>query len=413
MRIVNLGAHATLALLVVRFLSWRGVQLIGALLGGLFVFVSPVGIANVAGNDTISMTLATLFGSLGMWSLRPENDRVDTPSQARALAFFAAALLSKESAFGYLPILMGLSTFGSVVIERRRLMGMRTSMSVLSFLLVAILMWSWRRHLGADMPDLSGRGQMQLGSNLLINLAELWGVAVTPVPTTLIYQGVVLHRWLWPALGALGACVILVILVLGNRSQKERRAAMFYLATGSVVLGPVLLLKHVGEGYAYSILPFIGILFGTACANLVAGRWGVSRLVVAGVVLLALGETSRWDATAMAANGRAATSLMNQFVQQVGTLPEDGTLVCINPASKEPSYSVYRMSGFSLIDHEPDVRYLLTGRADVKVFWLLDHGFTPNEARYRPPLPCTGCIFITVIDDTVIARTKDPRGTSR
>lgn len=388
--LLNLVCHVLVALLVTRVLRGMGAGHAAAGLGGGYVIVSQLACSAVGGNDTISLTMSVLFGSVSLWWMsglgRP-------PRPGVSCVAFALALLSKESALGYLPLLSALAwrTGRGLAVRppwaRLALIGAPTA--------ITLLYLGWRSHVGASTPLFHADPRMQLGANIPRNLAQLGLAALVPVPTTWIYTGATLHRWLWPALGALSAVLLATFLAVGVRSGIGRGRAWVWGLAGLVSIAPTLPLRHVSELYAYSLVPVLGVLFGLAAGSVVeradrlARRLGACSLLV--VVLGGNALSSRWDASAMNRNGEYSGRLLERILGRIRAMPHRSTLVLVDPKLDAPNYSEFQMKGFRGAALSPEQFFRLTGRRDVAV---------RNTSHFDPfPADLPGPAVFTVLED--------------
>lgn len=382
--LVNLALHVALAVWVTRALLALGVSRAGAVLGGVYLGVSQLGASAVGGNDTLSLTLGTLAGSAALFWLAPLRDGPARP--AAAAAAFAVSLLAKESSLGYLPVL-GLLLWVQLRAEPRKAAGWSLALAVIAFAYLRL-----RAHAGGTLPDLGSGEQMSVGWNVARNAGLLALAAVIPLPTTPIFLGAAAREWAWPVAGGLSAAAVVAFLCWGmTRARKLHWLAAFAAAAG-VSLGPVLLLHHVSELYAYSVLPFVALPFGWSAGALVTRNASGPRRVTASVLIAFVLCANAWaqheDARGMRRSGDAAAALMPQLLARLASLPPGGVAVLVDPPGQPTNYSVFRVTGFRGVALTGRQLREMTGRPDVSVRFV--------EAGAPLPGPCVGCVFLTL-----------------
>lgn len=384
--LLNLGLHSALAVLVVRALLSFGASRLSAVLGGQYLTVSQLAASAVGGNDTISLTLATLAGSGALLLMRPFSSGADSRPGLAAMAF-GVALLAKESSLGYLPLLAVLAwlhwagSAGGV----RKAVGWSACFAV-----VALLYLAARANAGGFVPDLATGEHMRIGGNVPFNAALLGLAAVVPLPTTKIFVGLAEHARLWPAAGALSALAMVAFPIWGMARAGKLHWVAGFAAAALVLLGPVLLLNHVSELYAYGVLPFTAVLFGCSAGTLLT-RGRAERIAAGAFATLVLSSNAfatHQNAVGMARSGELAGALIPQVLEKLRDLPPGGAVVLIDPPLAVPNYSVFQMTGFRGVLLSGRQIHEMTGRTDVRLLGV--------ESGDPLPDPCAGCVFLTL-----------------
>jgi hypothetical protein len=385
--LLNLALHAGLAVAVLRTLLALGAPLRAAVLGGAYLTVSQLAGATVGGNDTISLTGATLAGSVAVFLASPLA-RPGVGPRALALVLLVVALLSKESALGYLPLVVlaaGLRfTREPNGLAKAALFAGCAVALTLAYLAV-------RAQSGGGVPDLEHGQQMRIGPNVFRNVALLAVAAVIPLRTTWVFVGMAQGRWLWPVLGVLSAVAVASFIVWGLPRGRRLLLVAIGIGAAGIVLSPTLLLLHISELYAYAILPFTALAFGWSANALLDStqRWlrhGVAAF--AGLALASNAWALHADSRGMAQSGALADKLMPQVLERMHQLPSGGTLVLVDPPDSEIHYSGFHLTGFKTVALAPREVPEVTGRGDVHQLWV--------RAGAGLPQPCELCTYVTL-----------------
>jgi hypothetical protein len=396
--LVNLGAHAALAVVVLRALESLGAPRTGAWIGGLYLTVSQLAASSVGGNDTISLTLATLAGSVALFAMSPLARRARGFPLA-AVAAYVLALLSKESSLGYLPLLCLLAWLRFRSADR----GARKA-ALVAVCLVAItaVYLAVRASAGGTLPDFAAGDQMRVGGNLPRNAALLGVAAVVPIPTTWIYLGAVTGRWLWPIAGGISALAVVAFVFAGLARAGRLTAGALWLGASATLLAPVLSLVHVSELYAYAALPFTALVFGWSAGSLLdSPRLRPWAAAFVAFVLVSNGWAAHQDAVGLARSGAISGQLMPELIQQLNALPPGGSLVEVERPPDGPTYSGFQSSGFALVTLTYRQIHDMTGRSDVQVLRV--------SAGEPLPDPCAACVFVTLSsDDRLVPLERGP-----
>jgi len=270
--------HLALALLVRAVARDLGLGDAAAWLAALWLLVAQVAVMAVASGDTLSQQCAALGVTATAW----QADRFLRSGQRRALALVglaaALALWGKESGLAVVPVA------GVVVVAHGRDATRRGR--TLAVLLVvgalAGLYWLCRAQVVASLPQLGSADYgFELGLNIPLNLANLWGASLSPVSTVAMVRWMQLGpRWAF-GLAALPAVALMVAIAVAWRGRRPLLTAVLCLAAAALL--PTALLHHVSELYAYQALPWLALLAGGTLAA-APRRWRaglVALLVVA------------------------------------------------------------------------------------------------------------------------------------
>lgn len=378
---VALGLHLTLALTVRALGRDLGLSDAAAWLAALWLLFAQVAVMAVASGDTLSQQLAALGVTVAGW----QTQRYVRDGHRRALLWAglaaAVALWGKESGLAVVPVV------GVIALAHGRsaTAAPRAWASVALVLGLAVLYGLCRARVVSSLPQLGTSGYgFQLGLNIPLNLANLWGACLSPVST------VAMVRWmqLGPA-WAFGLSLLPATAMLAGMAGvwHHRRAALAILAAlATVSLLPTALLHHVSELYAYQALPWVALLVGGMLAALPT-RW---RLGLVLVLLVAHGAAVQGKLTAMRANGERTASYLAELQPLLPTVPAGGRVCLVDGRGGRWRYAVFVLPGFRVFEYALDGLPIVLGRRDLQ-FELRGAGDVP------PPAP--GQLVVTLSAD--------------
>ncbi len=378
LHVLNLIVHAGLVVLCVRILAGLRAPKYAPFLASAWLVTSQSNAAALGGNDTLSLVLGTLTGTMAAWWLCPLKP-LPARNRTGALLLYTVALFSKESSLGYLPVLIGLTGLGVVRGVDRPATAVRWSMA---FLMATVLFMTLRQSLGAELPG-SGTRPFAIGPHVVTNSVMIHFSALTPISTLEQFSGAMERRFLWPAAGMAGAWAVVLIIVTGLGREGRLIRLLMLVAAGECVIAPVLFQRRVSELYGYALLPLVAMAFGWAAAS-VLDRARTSRIRAALVALLAVvflcqSQAQVQKAQGMARSGEMATVQMRNLLSLAEDLPPRAALILVEPEHDRPEYSVYRMTGFRLTPPEEIER--LSSRRDIVVRYAGEP--VPGEDRAR------------------------------
>jgi hypothetical protein len=411
--LAQITLHALLSWLVFVRMRRLGLPAAGAALGSLFMLLSQANVEAVAGNDTLSQVLGTLWGVASLWLLEQSlagsegagGAALRSGSSSRfaaSLLCFALALLSKETSLAFLP--MALLVFWTRRRETLRSPGgrMRTGLQAGGFLALSILFLGIRGWIGLAAPSPGGGSPgWDLGWLLLRNTGLLLaGSLLTGSSVRLCIAFA--HRD--PAV-LFAISLGTALFCLGVLAGLRRRPAPEWTREGCFALMaffPAVLLHHVSELYTYNAMPFVAVLAGAGLGELLErrGRLPIRRaalLLLVGLLFLVHGEAVRSKVEMMKDNGERAALLLRQMEPFLKEIPPHGELVLLNPPSAEVEYSVFLMNGFHLFKSGWFQIQRLAGRSDFQI-----------RAARRSDWPGT-----PTAPDAVVLALDSPRGTIR
>jgi hypothetical protein len=374
--VLTLLLHVGTVAVVYEGSRWIGASRVQAVVATVLMAVAQINAAAVLGNDTLSQVGSTLFGylSLRCYGQAVSGRRAVRTAYAGALTALAVALLFKESAFAFAPllVLVDVATAPSGWGTQASLTGRAKRLAPVLALAAGYLLL--RSAAGAMSPGFgSGPYQLALGGNVIRN-AVLFGAAATSViPTPQVAEWAQTGQWAHVAAAGVGSLGLVTAVGWGVYRSGRGRTAAVLLAVSLASLAPVLALNDVSELYVYSAMPPLCIL-----AALAAGPWlhaappgqraAVAALLLGVAVSQAVGV--RHKAALMDATGKRTQAVLKQIAETAAAAPDDARL-CLQDASPPTAdadttaYSVYRMPGaLPLIFAEPVVRHLAS-RPDV------------------------------------------------
>ncbi|HEY1214394.1 MAG TPA: hypothetical protein VGE93_12240, partial [Bryobacteraceae bacterium] len=147
---------------------------------------------------------------------------------------------------------------------------------------------------------------------------------------------------------------------------------------------PTFLLEHVSELYVYNAVPFVALIMGVGFGAI--WRWNNSGRAVAGILigLFLIGQTlaSRQKAALMTLNGNRAAQVISAIDGYVRQLPPHSKVDLIRAATNAPTYSVFVLNGFDVLDYGNIKLGAVLGRPDVRIDIVEEdqaRGLTAND----------------------------------
>ncbi len=365
LRIFNLIAHA-----IVCWITWHlalrlGLSKLSAFIAAGFVAVSQLAGTAVLMNDSPSQIQSTIAGLISLIAAfeysRSENRRY----LFVILGGIILGFLSKETFVGWIIPIVGLI---SLRYDGTR-WHMKSVRSVLSVTVPIILLFAVYIlfHSSIGLPNGKfgmDRYDLRIGLNIPFNIAQLLFAALLPISTVWVYIAIA-HRAIGTEIAA-GLSVALVgsIALIGFSRLRNVWIVVVLGAIGS--MSPVIFLNHVGELYAYSLLPFVALGCAAGCESLMRSKRGM-RFVVAFLVLgIALNLWSVFSKQSMMlAEGKLHGTLLSQLQTIASRLPNKSRLYLVNPVHSGDEYSVFLARGFHLFEAGEDAVGNPIGRNDI------------------------------------------------
>lgn len=374
--LLSLSAHAGLCCAVLGAGQRLGFRRFENGVACLFMLVAQVGAPAVLGNDTMSQSASVFFGglsTLALYSAWLERSReriwpVSGKWLTVSVISFAISLFLKETALGFLVVAVLL--IGVIALEERSWAArLKTAIGLsLPYGGAALLYLVARLHAGGAMSQ-SGSYRIQVGVNILRNLAEFSIAALGPMSTVNGATAVALHRAPELIAGALGWVLIVTTMLMGIGLSHRRLPALWLLAAAVAALFPSYLLTHISELYLYNAIPFLALAFAIGVGGLWnRGMWGrLAALVCTGLLIGGHIYADRQKAQLMALNGRRAGVIYAAITRSLPAVPPDGRILLVNPPDRVPEYSVFLLKGFDVVDLGNLRIGPIFGRPDVRV----------------------------------------------
>jgi len=400
--IAGIFSHLLLVAIIYSFALRLGFKKIQATLAAAFFLFSQANVHPVTSNDTLSQVWSALFGFLSIYFLYnylnpatlPDLSQRQKPSAFfssllrttyyplltgfLSLLAFAMALLSKEAAIAFLPIIFSFIIFYPSLLATAKSEGRmyerlkQVFIQIAPYLLIAVLYLLIRANFSSMPPSFGpGRYQFHLGLNILQNFAQLLFAMFVPISSVTAFVTLASREWL----GFLAtACVTIILFALTVwGASRAKNGGLMRLLGASAILAffPIILLNHVSELHVYNIMPFVAIILGVAFGEI----WEICKinkvLRVIFIAIIALLFASNIYAVEaklalMKQSGERTTFIMAQLGIYASNLPQGAEVFLLNPPAKEIEYSVFITRGFNILENTDDVRRLLD-RADLKM----------------------------------------------
>jgi hypothetical protein len=382
-QLTQIGMHALLAWFIFIFILKKRFTFAQATIGSVFFLLSQANAMAVLSNDTLSQIGSTFFGWVSMFSIYLFLENRKSPEGGRqkeskyhiyyiaSIAAFLFTLLSKETGISFFLLIAALTLIYATKMGKD---GRRKQflLDILPFLIVLFLFLVIRSVVAKAQPHFgSDRYALHFGSNVVINLIELFALAFIPASSvdfiTSILQRHIISMFLFFCSGS-----ILIILTFYNLTKKNNHNLTLLLFGFSVIaLFPTFILNHISELYVYNAMPVISILTGLGLGRLyeATNRATTRRAVILclfAVLLISHVSALRSKAYLMKENGKRATELLNQIKPFLPNIPLDGMLVLVNPSPTDIEYSVFKINGFNVLSRSRRIQQL-SNRYDIKV----------------------------------------------
>lgn len=371
-----IASHALFAGLAGLALARLGASLTAAAIGAIVVLASQAAAMAVLGNDTLSQLWCALFGSaatLAAWEARGPRRRSFT---VLAVSLFALALLSKEAALGFLPVLALVAGWParshdtSPATHSFAPPGGWLRWAVFVGLLVGVTAaFLLIRNQVGGLSLAGSRYRPALGLSTLTHVAQLLAAAITPTSSVRTYLAWSSHDRAGLAFAVGAGLVWLAFLSMSMIAGRFRARAAGVALAMLVALGPYALLSHVSELYAYVLLGFLGVIAGLAFES--ASRAGAAprlgaTLLVAGWLALQLPAVAEKIAFAVR-NGAQVAPLEAAARPHLVLAPRDAGVWLVDDDDRSPRYSVFLMPGLGPLNFGEAWLEREVGREDLRV----------------------------------------------
>jgi hypothetical protein len=373
-----LACHAGLVCVVIaaaRALRFGLVETVTAAAAMLFAQVTAPA---VLGNDTLSQSASAFLGCLSAFLLwRGQKAGV------LSVLCYGAGLFFKETGLGFLLVLgvLAASLVWKETAWKRR--AKRVTVLLVPYAFVTVLYFVGR-HLAGGMMATHGRYGMHIGLNVVRNLVSFGLAATSPVSTVTCAIALATHNKALLILTFLSTALIVAVAAAGVWKSQRLLLAGFLTLLAIASLFPTFLLEHVSELYAYNAIPFVTLILGMGLGAIWRGN-NLSRALAASVIAVFLtghALAARQKAALMTLNGHRAAQMLTAINSYVRELPPNSQIDLIRAATNAPSYSVFVLNGFDVLEYGDIELGAILGRPDVRIY-VVDEDqtrrLTPND----------------------------------
>ncbi len=357
--LLALACHAGLVCLVLAAARLMRLGAVETTVAGAAMFFAQVTAPAVIGNDTLSQSASAFFGCLSVFLLWQRGT-----AGFLSVLFYGCSLFFKETAFGYLlatGILILYFTFPGRNIKRAFLLltpyGLMTAVYFLA------------RHKAGGMLATHGRYGMHLGLNIVRNFVSFALAAFSPISTITSALALATHHRAVLFFSIVAAGSIIFATLAGVFLSRRWRLICWMTILAIVSLFPTFLLEHVSELYVYNAIPFLALVIGIAFGAI--WRWNsTGRIAAPGLILLlVVGQTAavRQKSELMALNGRRAAQMIAGINSYLQNMPAGSEIDLVRTATAEPTYSVFVLHGFDVLDYGNIKLAAVLGRPDMRI----------------------------------------------
>ncbi len=387
-RVFNIIMHSLVCWLTWHLALRLGISQRGAAIAAGFVAVSQLAGTAVLMNDSPSQIISTAAGLIALIAAFEYARSDDRRYLLVILGGIILGFLSKETFVGWaIPIVavIGLRYDGSR-------WHMRSFRSIVSLVVPVVLLFAGYILFHASLGLPSGkfgaeRYDLRLGSNILINVAQMFFAAFLPESTVWVYLAIAHKAIAIEIAASVSVAIVAAIAIAGFVRLRKVWMVCVFGAIGS--MSPVIFLNHVGELYAYSLLPFVALGFAAGCEILMLTRrasLAVAALVVVGACLNIWSVFSKQSM--MLAEGKLEATLLPKLQAIVARLPTHSRLYLVNPVQNGDDYSVFLARGFHLFEAGEIAVSVPIGRNDVVTEIIEEHELD-SILHVRPGVPVT------------------------
>lgn len=384
--LLHIALHAWLMLAVLkitRIIRYSNTQkaLVLTMLG-----LSQVPVMAIASNDTLSMIGSVAFGVYAIFLMLKYLLGYRRIQLLLSVLCLMVALLFKESAVAFFPILLALMVWH----YRAEKGAKRKYLSVIIVLASVLSIYMLSRSLaGASLPIIGdGTYAFAFGMNVLVNGLQLFVATFIPVATPQVFtwyqEGAILQL----ALSTIMILVFISMLMWSFIDHKPQQKIMLvWLLCFFLSFIPVVFMGHVSELYAYALLPFAalfsGALLGKAMVALGQKNnilW-MAFLVIYGFLHFTAIQSK---IQSMRENGALAQDIREALLPKLAALPKHQKVYLVYQ-NQNTSYSVFNMSGFEVLKHGEAGIKRLVKRPDLYLEVVDEKGLmnrSADDAKY-------------------------------
>jgi hypothetical protein len=240
---------------------------------------------------------------------------------------------------------------------------------------------------------------VRFGLNVLVNVAQLAFAAVIPTSTVTGYFTITAGTAFEKALLILATGAVVGVAGYGLWHCREHRRLLGVVALFALMgMLPAALINRVSELYVYNSFPFFAVLLGVGFGRtweLIRSRRALVILFSVGAFVLGLSHIEAMSQKASLAylNGIRARGLLEQLIRYAEGAPPNTEIVLLRTVRQQdttpklyrllepsayrrglsvwsigyPKYSVYVLDDYSLLEGNPSLLGIITGRSDVRL----------------------------------------------
>lgn len=376
---VSIAIHGLMVCLVYYLVRRLGFTLLAALIASAVMAFSQVNVHAVMSNDTLSQSLCALFSVASIASFAAfalYSGRRSAMYCVLSFLLFLLALFSKETGVSAILGIMFAGVVGLMYKPSRSSL-IRVASAVVVFSMALLAFYFIRNSITTYNAAMGNeRYTFGIGFNVIRNLIQYMIAAFMPVSTVAVFTALKTKSFVILGSSAVLMAAYAVIMKSGLylylRSRPDRFVAIAFLGvctiTGSV---PVIFLNHVSELYSYNSMPFIAALAGIGIAALFEHHLAKNIRIAAaltGVVLICTNIAATSSKIGMMVeNGDSAEHYIAALEPYVRNAPENASIALCQTLDASLDYSVFRLTGFNVINYGLKRLNQLTGRWDVSL----------------------------------------------
>lgn len=376
--------HVVLSLLVyVAAFKLTKSQTAASLSSG-YMLLSQANAMAVLGNDMLSQVAGTLFGFISLWYFyrfysTARNEYRPTRSYFISLLLFAVSLWFKETSVSFALALTFLALIADDQEWSRRV---RKATYYLSPFYAVTIIYVLVHYLVVTRQA-ADRYQFVFGTNMITNLTMSVLSAFTPVSSVTTYVAYSQHHFISLLVIIMVTFAVVAVVFFGLFKNGLTQPGKMLAAIAIANLFPMVLFKHMGELYIYNSMPAVAILFAEGAKNFFEsflknrGSKFIGILLV-GLLFLSHSYADYSKSKLSIADGNRASELIKEIEPFVDQVPNNGTLILLNPETQNTQYSIFLMNGFNVLIYGTNIINQLSGRYDMHV-WIVDEESRGSE----------------------------------
>jgi hypothetical protein len=370
--------HCAFSIFVYYVLLKLKIPRLGALFGALFMLVSQVNVTTVGGNDTLGQLISSSLSFLNLWIMYRA---IDTAGEGKfinsrmfvwSIVIFMLCLLTKESSAAFIPLLFMLLLIKIPVLKTRTFKdAKRIILLLLPYVIIFLVFFYIRSGIVPYKPGIgTGNYDFNIGMNIPKNIGMLIFSLLLPITSVRVFEAIQLKDYKFLMAAAMLAGLFGAMILSGVWRSKKLKEALGIICFIIAGFFPPVLLNHVNEQYTYYSMPFAAMLIAIGLGYYTENLKGVIRTVFISVlgVLFLLNSLSVMEKNSqMNELGLRAEKLMEQVKPYFSAIPSNGSLVLVNPRTRELRYSAFKQPGFEPLNYTEFMMYDIAGRDDFKL----------------------------------------------